>query len=99
MRRERARRISEIGKSSGEAFRRKFLGQTLQVLWETQSGGDRWSGLTDNYVRVYVRSRQSLGNTLRRAHLCGLEGGGVRGELVPTDGKPEVAPPQPTKGR
>jgi len=35
----------------------------MPVLWEKQSGG-LWSGLTDNYIKVYTRSDEDLTNRL-----------------------------------
>jgi threonylcarbamoyladenosine tRNA methylthiotransferase MtaB len=88
VRQKRAAQIREIGRRSGEAFRRQHLGCTLPVLWEIQRVGTRarakgrWSGLTDNYIRVYTWSERDLANTLCPTRLCVLEPGGVRGELV-----------------
>jgi threonylcarbamoyladenosine tRNA methylthiotransferase MtaB len=80
--RERARQLREIGARTGEAFRRQMLGRTLPVLWETRSADGRWSGLTDNYLRVYAESEADLKNTLWPARLCALDRRGVRGEIV-----------------
>jgi len=88
VRQERAAQIREIGRRSGETFRRQHLGRTLPVLWEIQRVGTRprakgrWSGLTDNYIRVYTWSERGLANTLCPTRLCALEPGGVLGELV-----------------
>jgi threonylcarbamoyladenosine tRNA methylthiotransferase MtaB len=85
--RQRAAQIRQIGRHSGDAFRRQFLGHTLPVLWEirrTQRGSrvrGRWSGLTDNYIRVYTHSEQDLTNTLVPTRLVVLEKGGIGGEL------------------
>jgi threonylcarbamoyladenosine tRNA methylthiotransferase MtaB len=87
VRRQRAANLREIARRSKEAFHRQFLGRTLDVLWEigrTQGrpgAGGRWSGLTDNYIRVYADSDRDLANTLCPAQLIALEKGGVRGEI------------------
>jgi len=51
----RSARMHELGASLEAAFQRRFLGRTMNVLWERiQPGaaGPRWSGLTGNYLRV-----------------------------------------------
>jgi threonylcarbamoyladenosine tRNA methylthiotransferase MtaB len=61
--RERSRKMLALGRACLRNFRKKFLGETLMVLWEKESGGV-WSGLTDNYIRVYTESEEDLTNQL-----------------------------------
>ena len=61
--RERSRRMLALGRACLRNFRRKFLGETLMVLWEKESCGV-WSGLTDNYIRVYTKSDEGLTNQI-----------------------------------
>jgi threonylcarbamoyladenosine tRNA methylthiotransferase MtaB len=61
--RERSRRMLALGRACLRNFRQEFLGKTLKVLWEKESCGV-WSGLTDNYIRVYTRSDKDLTNQL-----------------------------------
>lgn len=60
--------LRAVFRDSGEAFRRGFLGEQMEVLWEsgTRNQGGAWvlSGLTDNYLRVYAVSKQNLWNQL-----------------------------------
>lgn len=79
---ERARRLRQVAARSGAAFRRSFLGQTLPVLWEARQRDGRWSGLTDNYIRVWTRCPDELANTVRPAMLEALDAAGVSGRLV-----------------
>lgn len=84
-RRARAAELRQVGRRSAKAFRRQLVGLTLPVLIERgRSGGadGRWTGLTDNYVRVYLRSPRELGNTVCLVRLCEPQGRGLRGELV-----------------
>jgi threonylcarbamoyladenosine tRNA methylthiotransferase MtaB len=39
VRKARSRAMMEVGRHSAEAFRRAFLGRTLEVLWERQTKG------------------------------------------------------------
>jgi threonylcarbamoyladenosine tRNA methylthiotransferase MtaB len=63
LKKERSRRMLALGRACLRNFRQKFLGKTLTVLWEKESGG-LWSGLTDNYIRVYTKSDKDLTNQL-----------------------------------
>jgi threonylcarbamoyladenosine tRNA methylthiotransferase MtaB len=81
-RQRRAAQLRMVGQHSAEAFRRQLLGQTLAVLWETRRADGRWTGLTDNYVRVSVRSEKDLANRIIPVYLCELEPDGMRGQLV-----------------
>jgi threonylcarbamoyladenosine tRNA methylthiotransferase MtaB len=63
VKRERSRRMLALGRACVRSFRKKFLGETMLVLWEKETGGV-WSGLTDNYIRVYNKSDQDLTNQM-----------------------------------
>jgi len=59
-------------------FRATFVGGTLPVLYEEREGG-YWTGLTDNYIRVYTRSAEDLANRLRPTRLGGAHADGLLG--------------------
>jgi len=83
----RSRAMMEAGRHSAQAFRRAFLGRTLEVLWEGQRKGSEsehkalWSGLTDNYLRVRTQEGRDLSNTITRTRLIALGGDGMWGEV------------------
>jgi threonylcarbamoyladenosine tRNA methylthiotransferase MtaB len=77
---ERAARMRAVADSSAVAFRQRFLGRSMPVLWESASG-NQWSGLTDNYIRVQITSELCLGNSIRAARLLESQGLVVRAEL------------------
>jgi threonylcarbamoyladenosine tRNA methylthiotransferase MtaB len=83
----RSRAMMEVGRRSAGAFRRAFLGHTLEVLWERQTKGSKlgqkalWSGLTDNYLRVRTPEGKNLCNTITRTKLVALAGGGMWGRV------------------
>jgi threonylcarbamoyladenosine tRNA methylthiotransferase MtaB len=68
LKRERSRRMLALGRACLRNFRQKFLGKTLMVLWEKETCGV-WSGLTDNYIRVYTKSDNDLTNQLAPVRL------------------------------
>ena len=62
VKRQRLERMLHLARTSADAFRARFQGRTLEVLWEdarTRQGGrlPLWRGLTDNYLRVYTSAR------------------------------------------
>jgi len=77
----RRRKMLALARASRESFNRKFLGETMDVLWEQTEDG-RWSGLTDNYLRVYASSREHLRNRITPAKLIDIHKDGVRGEII-----------------
>jgi len=83
----RSRSMAEVGRHSAEAFRRAFLGCTLEVLWEAQTKGSEmgqktfWSGLTDNYLRVRTPEGKNLSNIITRTKLVALAGDGMWGKV------------------
>ena len=81
---ERSQRMLALAGESAQNFRRQFLGKTMPVLWEKRSGDGIWSGLTDNYIRVYTRNSEDLTNKLLPVKLVELfNRDGVWGEVYP----------------
>ncbi|MBN1367581.1 MAG: tRNA (N(6)-L-threonylcarbamoyladenosine(37)-C(2))-methylthiotransferase MtaB [Dehalococcoidales bacterium] len=61
-------------------FSRKFIGKTMPVLFE-QKEYNLWSGLTDNYIRVYSQSEEDLTNRILAIKLKSVFRDGVSGVL------------------
>jgi threonylcarbamoyladenosine tRNA methylthiotransferase MtaB len=78
VKKERSRQMLSLSQENSKSFHTHFLGRTLEVLWEQSSGGV-WSGLTGNYIRVYTRSHDDLGNRLLPVKLVKLYRDGVWG--------------------
>jgi len=68
VKRERSQKMLALAEESAQNFRQQFLGKTMMVLWEKQTDGV-WSGLTDNYIRVYTKSSEDLTNKLQPVRL------------------------------
>ncbi len=82
VKRERSQLMLALARESAQNFRRRFLGKTMPVLWEKQTGGV-WSGLTDNYIRVYTKSDKDLTNQLQSVKLTEIfNQDGVWGEII-----------------
>jgi threonylcarbamoyladenosine tRNA methylthiotransferase MtaB len=66
---DRSRRMHELGERLMTAFHRGHVGRNMRVLWEDAEAigaGHRWSGLTDNYIRVLTETNDTvdLANTV-----------------------------------
>lgn len=86
VRKARGASLRTVTIASSLAYRSRYLGQTVEVLWESAGslGPDGWrlSGLTSNYLRVEALAPQSLWNQLTPVRLTGLTEHGLEGELV-----------------
>ncbi len=82
VKKERSQKMLALAKESAQNFRQQFLGEVMPVLWEKQSDHGIWSGLTDNYIKVYTRSNEDLTNRLLPVKLVEVRGDGVWGEVV-----------------
>ncbi len=73
--RERAGRLKTLAEKLSREYRGRFLGRTLQVLFEERSRARSgyWEGHTDNYIRVALKCRADIANTLVRVRLNKLE--------------------------
>jgi threonylcarbamoyladenosine tRNA methylthiotransferase MtaB len=74
-----------LARDSAGMFQKKFLGQIKEVLWETElkPGSNLYSGLSDNYIRVYTYSNQRLSNNISKVQLIKPYNDGLWGEMVP----------------
>jgi len=77
---ERSAELRRIGQRKRLEFQRRFLGRTMDVLFEQQEDG-RSCGYTENYIRVCVCYEGRLENTIRPALLEETRGAYVWGRL------------------
>jgi threonylcarbamoyladenosine tRNA methylthiotransferase MtaB len=57
----------------GRAFRERFIGRELAVLWDGRSA-QGWTGLSDNYLRVGTACREPLLAQVTPTRIAGVEG-------------------------
>jgi threonylcarbamoyladenosine tRNA methylthiotransferase MtaB len=74
----RSEALLDLAGTSLRNFNRRFLGQSRRVLFEQPAAGI-WTGLTDNYIKVYAASESDLTNRLLDVKLVDLRGEGVWG--------------------
>ena len=84
--RERMKRILALAKMQARLYRQGLMGTTRPVLWESSTpvgSSTVWSGLTDNYVRVAIRSDEPLANRITDVTLERLSGDVLWGSASP----------------
>ncbi len=81
IKKQRSQKMLALARESAKSFSQQFLGKTMPILWEKQSDGI-WSGLTDNYIKVYTKSNKDLTNKLLPVKLVEVREDGVWGEVV-----------------
>ena len=84
----RAAELGEAARALSLEHRKRFIGQTREVLWERATRREDarppiWSGLTDNYIRTRASSWMNLENRITDATLAAVavDGDGVRAVL------------------
>jgi threonylcarbamoyladenosine tRNA methylthiotransferase MtaB len=86
VRKQRSAQMRRVLAESAAAYRARFVGSTLPVLWESTRGlgpqGWELSGLTDNYLRVTAQSPEPLWNCISAVTLTGMAEGGLQGQFT-----------------
>lgn len=80
----RSAELRAIGTGLATAYAERFLGRTMEVLWEQSAQQGYWTGLTANYLRVRAQG-DGLGNRILPARLVGVERGTLLGVVVAVD--------------
>jgi threonylcarbamoyladenosine tRNA methylthiotransferase MtaB len=82
---QRKKRMQEIGERTAAEEKARWLGKTVDVLFEQRSKKEpSWhSGFSGNYLRVCARTEADATNTLRPVRLLRLDSRGTfEGEIV-----------------
>jgi len=86
IKKERTRRMIELGKELSLAYHQRYDGQTRPVLWETNIGARKngllWSGYSDNYIRVTAVGPENMFNSVTPTQLYGARTDGVAGNII-----------------
>jgi threonylcarbamoyladenosine tRNA methylthiotransferase MtaB len=80
----RSEELRAIVEESATYFRRRFVGSVRPVLWEEELASEeprRWTGLTDNYLRVETTDQRDLLGLTSAVRLGSLTGDGFVGTL------------------
>jgi threonylcarbamoyladenosine tRNA methylthiotransferase MtaB len=67
VKKERSQQMLALAEESMNKFKESFTGESMDVLWEKQTDEGDWTGITGNYIRVFAKSKDDLGNKVRAA--------------------------------
>jgi threonylcarbamoyladenosine tRNA methylthiotransferase MtaB len=85
-RKERNALYHAVLEGAALAYRQRFIGQQMPVLWEsiTQLDDSGWqmAGLTGNYLRVVARASRAMWNEISQVRLESLHGEGLSGRIA-----------------
>ena len=81
--RSRSKALAELSRARRMTFYQRYVGRTVEVLFETPDDTGRWTGLTGNYMRVGVTAEEDLANRLRPVAIEGVMDGLAVGRLLP----------------
>ncbi len=79
---ERSVRMLNLSNQSARNYRNRFIGRTMEVLWEKRSARTAWDGLTGNYLRVFAESDHDLRGRLVPAGIVAEHAQGLIGRLM-----------------
>ena len=83
VRKKRNAILREVFEEGSRAYRERFIGQKVSVLWEsvTEMNGQGWQmeGLTGNYLRVRALAPHPLWNQISLVELQKRDGNGIAG--------------------
>lgn len=77
----RSQIIQQLSAGTAAAFARKFIGRTVQVLFEEQKS-TVWTGLTGEYLRFRIVSELNLRNSLWPVTVSKVNGNDLEGKLL-----------------
>lgn len=81
---ERILRLEDIAHNCALTFKKKFLNKEMDVLVEARFKKDAkfWQGYTDNYIKVLIKSEESLKNKVVPLRLKEIINNTVLGEMI-----------------
>jgi threonylcarbamoyladenosine tRNA methylthiotransferase MtaB len=84
IKKERSKRMRELGAKKKKEFYRRFIGRQVLVLLEEaiENGTVTYKGHSRNYLPVSVRARDGLVNHEVEVVVDGMEGGWLRGGVI-----------------
>lgn len=83
VKKERVNRLLSLTREMGLRFNERYVGETVNVLWESAVGADenglKLAGYTDNYVRVVANAPAQAINNVGQARIHTAEADGLLG--------------------
>jgi len=78
---QRSKMLRDLSQKKRNGFFDSLKGSKQKVLFEQKKNG-LWSGLTDHYVRILLKTNQNLKNKIVDVKITKLEGNNVYGKLI-----------------
>lgn len=78
---QRSKALIHLAEKSKEAFEKSYIGKTQEVLFEQPHNG-YFSGLTPNYLQVYVKTEENLEGQIHNVQIENLEDGKLQGRIL-----------------
>jgi threonylcarbamoyladenosine tRNA methylthiotransferase MtaB len=78
---ERSRVMTQIVAESGQEYLQKFIGKTVEVLFE-ENHGDQWTGLSGEYLRVKVETQIDLKNMLIPVRVEAIQRNNLEAKII-----------------
>ena len=78
---KRSKILRDLSQRKRRAYYERFLGSTQLVLFEQEKHG-YWSGLTDNFIRVKIKSEIDLKNKLIPIEFINIDNQSIIGKMI-----------------
>ncbi|MBL7666285.1 MAG: tRNA (N(6)-L-threonylcarbamoyladenosine(37)-C(2))-methylthiotransferase MtaB [Bacteriovoracaceae bacterium] len=82
VKKERVNKLIKLGERKLQQMCEKMLGESSEVLFETQDKEGYWTGYTSNYLQIKVKSDSHLKNQIRRVYCTRLHMQKLYGEII-----------------
>ena len=82
---KRSNQLRELSNRKKIIYYQKFINREIKVLFEEKKN-EKWTGLTDNYIRVVIESEENLKNEIKKVSIKNIDKQKMvlRGELEKT---------------
>ncbi|MDD3393181.1 MAG: tRNA (N(6)-L-threonylcarbamoyladenosine(37)-C(2))-methylthiotransferase MtaB [Clostridia bacterium] len=77
---ERSHKLLALSDASSTNFLEKYVGETVEVLYEKPLDTETYEGHTSNYMKVFTKSTQELSNRLVLTKITHIDGENAFGE-------------------
>ena len=82
MKQFRSDKLLNLSKENFNKFASRFIGEELEVLFETNIVDNKYEGLTPNYIRVVVDSEKDIEGQILKVKITDVKNEYVEGVLV-----------------
>ncbi|MDR0879264.1 MAG: tRNA (N(6)-L-threonylcarbamoyladenosine(37)-C(2))-methylthiotransferase MtaB [Clostridioides sp.] len=79
---DRSEKLISLSKENFDAFRRRYIGRELDVLFEKNIESNKYEGLTSNYIRVLAESDEDIEGQIKKVKIIAVNHDNLEGNLV-----------------